>query len=76
MGKSCRKMEEGRSLFKIFTGTCTGKRFLGRPRRLWEDNIRIGLKETVIITKNWVDSGQDKDYWRTLVNAALILRIP
>ena len=36
----------------------------------------MDLKEIAINTKNWVDSAQDKDYWRTLVNAALNLRIP
>ena len=39
------RMEEGKIAFKIFTGKPTGKRPLGRPRRRWEDNIRIDLKE-------------------------------
>ena len=47
---------------------------LGRPRRRWEDNIRIGLEEIVINISNWVDSAQDRDSWRALVNAALNLR--
>ena len=38
-------MEEGRSAFKILKGTSAGKRPLGRPRRRWEDNIRMDLKE-------------------------------
>ena len=38
-------MEEGRSAFKILTGNPTGKRPLGRPRRRWEDNIRMALEE-------------------------------
>ena len=38
------RMEEGRSAFKILTGKSTGKRLLGRPRRRWEDNIRMNLK--------------------------------
>ena len=49
---------------------------IGKPRRRWEDNIRIDLKEIGIIARNWVDSTQDRDYWRALVNAALDLRIP
>ena len=69
-------MEEGRSVFKILTGRHTGKRPLGRPRRIWEDNIRMDLKEIGINVGNWVDSAQDRDYWRALVNAALNLRVP
>ena len=48
-------MEEGRSAFKILTGTPAGKRSLGRLRRRWEDNIRMGLKKVGISTRNWVD---------------------
>ena len=54
----------------------TGKRPLGRPRRRWEDDIRIDLEEISINAGNWVDSAQDRNYWRALVNAALNLRVP
>ena len=67
------RMEEGRSAFKVLTGKPTGKRPLGRPRRRWEDNIRMDLEEIGI---SWVDSAQDRNYWRALVNAALNLRVP
>ena len=66
-------MEEGRSAFKILTGKPTGKRPLGRPRRRWEDNIRMDLEEIGINVENWVVSAQDR---RALVNAALNLRVP
>ena len=56
MGRSYSQMEEGRSAFKILTGTPTRKRPLGRPRCRWEDSIRMGLKEMGISMKNWVDS--------------------
>ena len=69
------RMVEGRSTFKVLTGKHTGKRHLGRPRRRWEDIIRMGLKEIGINARNWVDSTQDRDYWSALVNAALNLRI-
>ena len=46
------RMEEGRSAFKILTGKSTGKRPLGRPRRRWEDNIRMDLEEIVINAGN------------------------
>ena len=69
-------MEEGKSAFKILTGTPTGKRLLGRPRRRWEANIRMDLKEIGISTRNWLDSVQDREYWKALVNVALNLRVP
>ena len=69
-------MEEGRSAFKILTGKPTGKGTIGRPRHRWENTIRMDLKELCINTWNWVDSTQDRDYWRALVNAALYIRIP
>ena len=68
-------MEEGRSAFKILPGIPTGKRLSGRPRRRWEDNIRMDLKEIDITTRNLVDSAKDNDYWKALVNAALNLRV-
>ena len=54
-------MEEGSSAFKILRGKPAGKRPLGRPRRRWEDNIRIDLEEKDINAGNWVDSARDKD---------------
>ena len=65
------RMEEGRSSFKTLTGKPTGKRPLGRPMRRWEDNIRMDLEEIIINAGNWVDSAQDRNYWRALVNEAL-----
>ena len=46
------------------------------PRRRWENNIRIDLEEIGFMAGNWVDSAQDRDCWRALVNAALNLRVP
>ena len=60
------RMEEGRSASKILTCKPTGKRLLGRSGGRWEDNIRM----------DWIDSAQDRDYWRSLVNAALNLLVP
>ena len=65
------RMEESRSSFKMLTGKPTGKRPLGRPRRRCQDLEEIGVN-----AGNWVDSAQDRDYWKVLVNAALILRVP
>ena len=51
---------------------------MGRPRRRWEDNIRMDLEEIGMRVNagNWVDSAQDRNYWRALENAALDLRVP
>ena len=70
------RIEEGRNIFNMLTGKPTGKRPLGRPRRRWEDNIRMYLEEIGINAGNWVDSAHDRNYWRALVNAALNLRVP
>ena len=70
------RIKEDSSALKILTGIPAGKIPLGMPRRRWEDNIRMDLKETCINTRNWVDLAQHRDYWRSLVNAALNLRVP
>ena len=70
------RMEVGRSPFKILTGKPTEKRPLGRPKCRREDNIRMELEEIGINARNWVDSAQDWNYWRTLGNSALNLRVP
>ena len=76
MGRACSQNGGRWSTFKILTGKHTRKRPLGRSRHRWEDNIRMDLEEVDINAGNWVDSAQDRDYWRALVNAALNLRVP
>ena len=68
-------MEVGKSAFKILTGKPTGRKHLWRPRRRWEDNIRMDLEEIGINAGNWIDSAKDRNYWRALVNVALNLRV-
>ena len=67
------RMEEGRSAFKILTGKPKGKRPFGRPRRKWEAYIIMDLEEIGINAGIWIDSAQDRIYWRALANAALNL---
>ena len=62
--------------FKVLTGKSAGMIPLGRPSHRWEDNIRMNLKKIAINTRNYVNSVQGTDYRRTLVNAALNLRVP
>ena len=61
---------------EILTGKLKGKRSTGSPRRRWEENIRMYLKEIGINTRNWIDSALSEDYWRTFMNAALYLQVP
>ena len=69
---------EGRVDLKILTGKPTGekKKTSLNPRRKWDENIRMVLKEIGVSTRNWIDLVQVRDYWRALVNAALNLRVP
>ena len=68
-------MSDGRSCFKMLADKPTRIIPVGMSRSRWEDNITMNLKEININTKNCVDSAQDRDYWRTLENAALNLRV-
>ena len=55
-----------RGVFKILTGKPTRNIPIGRPRRKWEDNIRLDFKEIGMNAGNWVDSAQDRDYGEPL----------
>ena len=48
----------------------------GRPRRRWEDNIKMDLREVGWCGIGWIDLAQDRDWWRALVNAVMILQVP
>ena len=62
--------------FKTLSGKPIEKRPSGRPRRKWEDNIRMNFKEIGANTRNFVDPVQDRDYWRAFVNATLNIGVP
>ena len=57
-------------------GKPEGKRPLGRPRRRWEDNIKMDLQEVGCRGVDWIDLAQNRDRWRELVNAVMNLRVP
>ena len=62
-------------MHRVLVGKPEGKRPLGRPRRRWEDNIRMDLWE-VGGGGNWLELAQDRDRWRALVNTVINLRVP
>jgi hypothetical protein len=62
-------------LYKVLVGNPEGKRPLGRPRRRWEDGIRMDLGEIGLGGVNWIRLAQDGDRWRAVVSAVMNLRI-
>jgi hypothetical protein len=70
------RMEEGRGFYRVLVGRLEGKRQLGRPRRRWEDNIKMDLREIGINGANWIHLAQDRVQWRAFVNTVTNLRVP
>jgi hypothetical protein len=68
-------MEEERKVYKVLVGKPEGKRPLGRPRRWWEDGIRIDLRETGLWGVDWIRLSQDRVRWRAIVSAVMNLRV-
>jgi hypothetical protein len=68
--------EERKVVLVIYEGILARKRPLGRPRRRWEDNIKMDLLEIGWGSVDWIGLAQDKDKWRALVNAVMNLRAP
>ena len=69
-------MEEGRGMHKVLVGKPEGKRPLGRPRRRWEDNIKMDLEEVGRDCGDWMDLNQDRDSLRALVSTVMNFRVP
>jgi len=69
-------MGEGRGVYRVLVGKSEGKRPLGRPRRRWEDNIKINLQEVECGSVDWIELAQDRDMCWALVNAVMNLRVP
>jgi hypothetical protein len=68
-------MREERKVYKVLAGKPEGKRALGRPRRRWEDGIRMNLKEIGLGCVDWIRLSQDRDRWRAVVSAVMNLRV-
>jgi hypothetical protein len=70
------RVREGRGVYRVLVGKPEGKRLLGRPKRRWEDNIRMDLIQVGCGCEDWIGLAQDGDRWRTLVSAVRNLRVP
>jgi hypothetical protein len=75
MGGACSADGEQRGVYRVLVRKPEGKRPLGRPRRRWVDNIRMDLQEVGCGGMDWIGLAQDRDRWRTLVNAVMNLRV-
>ena len=69
-------IEEGSGVQKVLVGKPEGKRPLGRPRRLWEDNIKMDLEEIGRGCGDWMELAEDRDRWRALVSTGMNFRVP
>ena len=69
-------MGEGRGVYRVLVGKPEGKRPLGRPRRRWEDNIKMDLQEVGCGAMDWIELAQDRNGWRALVNVVMNIRVP
>ncbi|KAJ4438755.1 hypothetical protein ANN_14706 [Periplaneta americana] len=68
-------MGESRNVYRVLVGRPEGKRPLGRPRRRWEDKIKMDLREVGYDGRDWINLAQDRDQWWAYVRAAMNLRI-
>jgi hypothetical protein len=76
MGGACSADGGGRGVYRVLVGKPKGKRPLGRPRRRWEDNIKMDVQEVGCGGMNWTELAQDRDRWWALVNVVMNFRVP
>ena len=76
MGEACSTYSEKRGESPGLMEKHEGKKPLGRPRRKWQDNIKMDLQEVGCEGIDWFDLDQDRDRWRAVANAVMNLRVP
>jgi len=69
-------MGERRGVYRVLVGKPEGKRPLGRPRRRWEDNIKMDLQGIGCGGMDWIELDQDRNRWRVFVNVVMKVRVP
>jgi hypothetical protein len=70
------RMREMKGAYRVLVGKPEGRRPLVRPRRRWEDNIKMDVRDVGCGGIDWIDLAQDRDRWRALVNTVMNLRVP
>jgi hypothetical protein len=70
------RMGEKMNAYRILVGNPEVKSLPGRPRRRWEDNIKMNLRQTGWGSIDWIDLAQKRDQWRALVNTVMNLQVP
>ena len=70
------RMEQSRNALRVLVRKPESKRPLGRPRRRWEDNIKIDLREVGCDPRDWIALAEDRDQWRVYVRVVMNLRVP
>jgi hypothetical protein len=70
------RIGEERGVHRVLVGKPEGKRPLGRLRRSWDDNIKMGVQEVGGGGGDWMELAQDRDRWRALVSTVKNLRVP
>ena len=76
MGGACSTYGESIGVYRDLVGKPERNKPLGRPRRRWEENIKMDLQEVGSNGTEWIDVAQDRDRWRILVNAVMNFRVP
>jgi hypothetical protein len=69
-------MGKGRGVHRVLVGKREGKRPLGRPRRRWEDNIKLDFQEVGGDGGDWMELAQGRERWRALVSRVMNLQVP
>jgi hypothetical protein len=69
------RMGQERNMYRVLIGKPEGKRPLGRPRRRWEDGLRMDLREIGWGSVDWIQLAQDGDLWLAFVNTVMNLRV-
>ena len=75
-GEHVARTEQSRNAYRVLVGKPESKRPLGRPRRRWEDNIKMDLREVGCDPRDWIALAEDRDQWQAYVRAVMNLRVP